>query len=173
MTTWTAEPCGCTQDVAMGQKRERVCKHGYFFQREKSAATSSDAKESKPRRRQSGLKRGRGFAASPAQQAKVKDSPCIVCGLDRFEAEVHAAHVWPRTYTPCDCADGVVPLCAEHHALYDQPDHPLDLLSYLVRGYRAEFCHAFIEHDIPMSELLRRVTGTPWRPLAKPEGVAA
>jgi len=151
--------CSCTQEVALGQRRPPTCEHGNRYLTE----AQLNPKPRKP------LKQGRGMAASRVQQLKVRNLPCIVCGRDRHEAEIQAAHVWPRAYTPCECVDGVVSLCAEHHAQYDAPDHPLDLLTYLVRGYRVEFCHAFVAHDIPISELLRRVTGTPWRPLAKPE----
>lgn len=135
----------------MGQKREKVCEHRNLFARPGAA---------KPRRR-STLKQGRGFQASPEQQAKVKGLACAVCQTD---LEIHAAHVYPRRLATCTCADGVVPLCSSCHRSYDDQNQPFDLMPYLVRNYRAEIVHAFVVHEAPMGEVLRIITGADWAP---------
>jgi HNH endonuclease len=163
---WTAQPCGCTSTPVMGVKRPRFCEHGHLFVSERASATSPVAEESKPRLRRFPLKRGRGFAASSAQQAKVKDAPCVVCGLDRHEAQIHAAHVYPRRFQSCDCPEGVVPLCSEHHRLYDDPYQHLDLMPALVeREYQAELVHAVAVHHVPLGHLIEVVTGVEWKPV--------
>lgn len=159
---WTAQPCGCAFDSVMGRKRPRKCEHGNLFLSEKAASTVG--------RRPAPMKRGRGFAASPAQQRKVKGRPCIVCGLDGYEAQIHAAHVYPRRLQSCECAEGVVPLCSEHHHLYDDQSEPFDLLRHLVQGYHVELVHAIAVHHVPIRELLDQVTGAKWEPR---EAVAA
>jgi hypothetical protein len=124
-------------------------------------------------RRGSTLRRGRGFSASPAQQRKVKGLPCIVCGRDDAEAYIEPAHVYPRRLQSCSCAEGVVPLCHEHHRLYDDQDEHFDLLPFLVsRSYNAELVHAVAAHGVPVSELLRVVTGCQWKPVSELEEAA-
>lgn len=166
-TIRVAHPCGCRQEHFNGQKRPKLCEHRNLFEK---PGTGSQ----RPRRRAE-LKRGRGFATSKAQQDKVRNLPCVVCGLDRHETEIHPAHVCPRRLASCECAEGVVPLCSKHHRLYD--DKRLDLLPHLVnRGYRAELVHAVVAHDAPIRELLQQVTGVRWEPVsesARAEGVAA
>lgn len=119
-----------------------------------------------------GMKRGSGFAASNKQQAKVKGLPCIVCGRDEFEegVAIQAAHVYPRRLQSCDCAEGVVPLCELCHHLYDDQNTAFDLLPYLQnRKYHREFVHAVAEHEAPISEVLRIVTGEKWEPTSELE----
>ena len=162
---WITHSCKCTHDSVMGRKRPRFCDCGNAFVSERVVSTSSVAKESKPRPHSSTLKRGRGFSASPQQQRKVRHLPCVVCGLDRHEAQIHAAHVYPRRFQSCECAEGVVPLCAEHHRLYDDPDQHFDLLRHLVtRDYHLELVHAVAVHHVPIRELLDQVTGVKWEP---------
>lgn len=157
-----AQPCGCRQETFMGQKRELRCEHGGVFEKPQSKA-----------RRGSTLKQGRGFGASPAQQAKVRDRACLVCGRVRHEAFIHAAHLYPRSRAGCKCPDGVVPLCAECHDLYDDPHRTLDLLPALVaHGYQVEMAHAFLEHGASWREMLDLVTGHAWHPIAKAEPVS-
>lgn len=163
MTTWTSQPCGCTDTPVLGKKRPRTCEHGNVFQSEK-ARTS----------RRAPMKRGRGLSASPAQQRKVRDLPCIHCHRDRHEgAEIQAAHVYPRRFATCDCAEGVVPLCSQAHAQYD--GNRLDLLPLLLtNGYRAEFVHAMVEHEASPLHVIEVVTGVVWKPVSELQaGVAA
>lgn len=142
------------------------------LKRTSSLASSEDGASSKPKT-WSTLKRGKGFAASPAQRAKVKDRACIVCTKDRFETEIHPAHVYPRRLQPCDCAEGVVPLCSEHHQLYDDQNQPFDLLPYLTdRGCHVEFVHAIAAHQVPFGILLEQVTGAKWVAYVPDEAVA-
>jgi hypothetical protein len=130
----------------------------------KPLARVSEKRTPEVRRRGSTLKRGRGLAASPEQQRKVRDLPCIVCGKDRHEAKIEAAHVYPRRLASCDCADGVAPLC--HDCQRAEDANELDLLpALLAHGYRTEVAHAFLEHDAPLREVLEQVTGTKWQPI--------
>lgn len=164
-----ATACGCTDDIGMSKaKTPHFCKHGNLFVYVHQLG--SKAKQNGGR---TPLKQGKGMAASKAQQAKVKNRPCVNCERDRFEgAEIHAAHIWPRSYTPCACPEGVVPLCSTCHRLYDDPNQALDLLPKLIdRGYRAEVVHAFVEHHISLLEVIKEVTGVEWAPV--PEAVAA
>ena len=123
----------------------------------------SEKNAPKVHKRGSTLKQGRGFQASPEQQARVRDEGCLICGRDRHEAQIHAAHVYPRRLASCTCADGVVALCSEHHRAYDEDK--LDLLPALItHGRRLEIVHAFLEHDAPLIDVLDCVTGEKWEP---------
>jgi hypothetical protein len=127
----------------------------------------SEKREGEAKRRGSTLKQGRGLAASLAQQKKVRDLRCIHCGRDRHETSIQAAHVYPRRFATCDCADGVVPLCAEGHRLFDEGK--LDLLPLLLtNGYRAELVHAMVEHEAPPMHVMEIVTGCVWAPVSEP-----
>jgi hypothetical protein len=130
----------------------------------RQAAEESGARPKQ--RRRSGLKQGRGFQASPEQQAKVKGLVCVSCKRDYYEegAEIQAAHVYPRRLAKCECAEGVVPLCSTCHRCYDDLDQVFDLMPALITaGYRAEIVHAFVHHDAPMGEVLRIIGGTEWK----------
>lgn len=123
------------------------------------------------RRRGSTLKRGKGFAASKAQQDKIRGLPCAVCGQDGYEAQIDAAHVYPRRFASCECAEGVIGLCRTCHRLYDEGK--LDLLPALIsRGYRAELVHAVVAHEAPLVHLLEQVTSCGWKPSPKREEAA-
>jgi hypothetical protein len=109
----------------------------------------SELKPGKPLARTPGpartkpLKKGRGFAASPAQRDKVRDVACIVCG----EWQTDPAHLTARARGGCDDPLCVVSLCRSHHRLLDAGS--LDLLPYLEPRYRA-FRRA--TGDYPVSE---------------------
>jgi hypothetical protein len=90
------------------------------------------------------------FAASPAQRAKVKNEPCIVCG----QGPCDPMHVCARGQGGCDEPLCVVPGCRRCHRLYDTGK--LDLLPYLEPHYRPELAHA-LEH-LGLVGLYRRVT---------------
>jgi len=106
------------------------------------------------------------LAASPAQRAKVKDQHCLVCGMDRHETKIDPAHVYPRRFAHCECADGVVALCRAHHRLYDERlgNERLDLLPRLMEGFTVELVHAILEHGASPQHLLEVVTGVKWEP---------
>ncbi len=168
-----AKACGCTKEIGSSKAHiPQTCEHGNVLlytkplKRSASLRRVSDKREREERPRGSTMKRGRGFAASPEQQRKVKGRPCIVCGLDGYEAQIHAAHVYPRRLHSCECAEGVVPLCSEHHRLYDDQNQHFDLLPHLVRGYHVELVHAVAVHQVPIRELLDQVTGVKWAPIS-------
>jgi hypothetical protein len=94
--------------------------------------------------------------ASEAQRAKVAGKACLVCR----KRPVDPAHLVPRSLGGCDDAECCVPLCRVHHRLYDRGE--LDLLPHVEPGYRAELAHAL--GHLGLMGLLRRLTGTRWRP---------
>jgi hypothetical protein len=110
--------------------------------------------------KRSPLKKGRGFAASPEQRTKVALDECVICGRDRTSTRLDPAHVIPRGMGGCDHRDCVVPLCANHHRMYD--DGGLDLLPWLEGRHRAELAHA-VEH-VGLIAALERITNTRWSP---------
>lgn len=176
MTRYATRDCSCPSIVTgTGGKRPEKCEHGNRYQTaaelappkprkplravsEKRAAEEAAGTRSKSR---GGLKQGKGFAASKAQQAKVRDLPCVNCGRDRFEATIDPAHVCSRSLAPhCECPDGVVPLCRDCHRLYDN-ERSLDLMPKLMEnGYRVEAVHAFIEHGVGLQSLIQHVTNS-------------
>jgi hypothetical protein len=105
------------------------------------------------------LKQGRGFQASRAQQAKVRDLPCLYCGRDGQVVAIDPAHVFPRRLVSCECADGVVPLCRLHHEQYDRGE--LDLLPLLITNdLRVEMVHHILVHAASMIRVLEHMTGS-------------
>jgi hypothetical protein len=171
-TIRVAKPCGCAQEAFMGKKREKTCPCGNLFERPERLDRNGTNGTNGTRKARKGLKRGRGFAVHPKQRDKIKGLPCVNCGIDEYEVPIDPAHVWSRSYTPCDCPDGVVPLCRPCHGLFDNPNLHLDLLPKLIdRGYRAEIVHAFVVHEIPFGDIYKRLTGQEWRPVER-EGVA-
>src|SRR4051812_45379530 len=104
-------PQGCKTDVGMSKPRPTTCeKYGSPYRYTKALKSTTDLKPNsdrrqaeeeggaRPKQRGNGLKRGRGFQASPEQQAKVKGCVCVSCKRDYYEegAEIQAAHVYPR-----------------------------------------------------------------------------
>jgi hypothetical protein len=185
VTRLVAVECGCFRDYYSGKRPEK-CECG---NRLRSPAELAPPKERAPLRRVSlkrqdeeasgerrsnrtgsTLKPGRGFAAAPAQQW-VKDLACIVCGRDRHEIAIDAAHVTPRRLAPhCDCARGVVPLCRDCHERYDDLNRPFDLLPYLMaHGLLEEAVHGFLEHGVALRELMDVITGDRFIPLRELE----
>jgi hypothetical protein len=108
-------------------------------------------------RRLTPLRRSLVSSASQAQRAKVAGRSCLVCG----KRPVDPAHLVPRSVGGCDDPDCCVPLCRAHHRLYDRGE--IDLLAQLEPRYRAELAHALAH--LSLLSLLRRVTGTRWRPI--------
>ena len=144
MTRFATRDCECKDLVTgVGGKRPDPCECGNRYQTPAELAPPKPRKplaSTSPKRvsegRRGGLKTGKGFAASPAQQEKVKGKVCVSCKRDFYEegAEIQAAHVYPRRLAKCDCADGVVPLCARCHARYDDQNKPFSLMEALIGG---------------------------------------
>ena len=155
---WVAQTCGCSVDVSMGQKRPRTCPCGNLFQRPGAGP--------KPRK---AMKRGRGFAASPAQREKVKGTVCIACGREATEdgaLVIDPAHVWPRGKGGCDHPDCVWGLCRLQrdgsgcHRLFDEGK--MDLLpkvSENPEAFAVEITHPLLCHGVTLVELVRRLAG--------------
>jgi hypothetical protein len=172
-----AQPCGCTQESAMGAKRDVTCEHRNVFVKpgatqkprkplrrvsEKRLAEESSVR---PKRRGSTLKRGRGFACTPAQREKVKGLVCIGCGRGASDyLAIDPAHLWPKGKGGCDSPDCVGPLCRESngegcHKLFDEGK--LELLPKLIdKGYWVEMAHPISEHEVSPFTLTERLTAS-------------
>jgi hypothetical protein len=100
------------------------------------------------------------FAVSPAQREKVAEQACVVC----WRGPCDPAHLIPRSLVADHLGDPirVVPLCREHHRLYDTGE--LDLLPHL-RQWRREVSHAVAIHPGGILGALDRITNTRWGPL--------
>lgn len=119
MTRLATRDCKCTRDYYSGPRpKECPCGNRLLTEAQlhppirKPIRRVSEKRAASPNapKGNSTLKRGRGMAVSPAQQKKVKNLPCVVCGRDRHEGvEIQAMHVYPRRFATCDCAEGVVP----------------------------------------------------------------
>jgi integrase len=101
--------------------------------------------------KQTPLRQGTGFAASPAQREAVAGHRCIVCGAEG----VDPAHVVSRALGGCDEAACVVPLCRRCHGAYDE--HRLNLLPHLEPDWREQLAHA-VAH-VGVVGALRRIAG--------------
>lgn len=166
-------PEGCQEDIGMTRAREgqhRCDKHGLVLTYGKALGRSQPAKK---RKRGSSLKRGRGFAASPAQQRKVKGLPCVRCGREAGEwVSIDPAHLWPRGKGGCGEPACVVPLCRDGmgngcHEEFDGPKG-LDILPPLIdKGYWPEIAHVIEAHQVSPTQLLERLTGTRWQPIER------
>lgn len=86
---WTAQPCGCTQEIYGGMKREKVCEHGHSFESEK--AKGADA----PRR--SSMKRSEPKREWALARTKVEEERCCrIC--KRTDKPLEAAHILGREH---------------------------------------------------------------------------
>jgi hypothetical protein len=94
--------------------------------------------------------------ASPAQRAKVRGQPCLVCA----GRPVDPAHLVPRSLGGCDEPECVVPLCRLCHRAYDRGE--LDLLPHLEPGRREEVAHA-LSH-LTLIAAVQRLSGQRWGP---------
>lgn len=107
--------------------------------------------------KQTKLKPGRGFAASPAQREKVRGLPCRVC--DNPSADrVDPAHVIPRGIGGRGTPEEVVPLCRPHHDAYDK-ERTLDLLPHLTHEEQAKAVET-----VGLITALQRITNRRWAP---------
>lgn len=91
--------------------------------------------------------------ASQAQREKCRELACVVC---RSPAPSEPAHLIARGALTegQDDARAVVPVCHEHHRLYDTGE--LDLLPHLEPWWRDEM--AFAVQRFGLISTLRRVT---------------
>lgn len=88
-----------------------------------------------------GPKKGRGFAASPAQRNKVREESCLICA----RSPVDPAHLIARARGAGDDPREVIPLCRPHHAEYDTGK--LSLLEY-EHLFPEESAFAVLNHGI-------------------------
>lgn len=108
--------------------------------------------------RKSSLKRGRGFAASPAQREKAREEPCVVTGEETlYGATIDPMHLWPRSRGGCDDPLCTVPGRRDIHDLFDEGK--FDLLPYLVKRRLPELHHALDHANGDLCALLHRLTG--------------
>ncbi len=178
-------PHGCEREQPKSKGHPGSCEaHGETFVYEKALKREapirrvSERRAPKARRRGSTLRRGKGFAASPAQREKVRGLPCIFCGREESEYLANdPMHIWPRGKGGCDHELCVVPGCREAngegcHRLFDEGK--LDILPALIdRGYQAEMAHPIAEHGVSPTLLLERLTGQRWQPVEASEVVSA
>ncbi len=168
MTLWVAQPCGCSQEVAMGQRRERVCGCGHLFERPEVI----EARREKARTAAAKPAPVRPIAeCSPAQREKVRGGPCIGCGRvvepdEETPWTIDPMHVWPQGKGGCMDPDCVLPGCRHRftgegcHRLFDEGK--LDLLSRLSaspEAFAVELAHPILRHGVTLVELARRLAG--------------
>lgn len=110
-------------------------------------------KRSEPLKRKTKPKRRAISPASPAQRAKIKDQPCVVCGA----RATTPMHLWPRGKGGCDDPLCVLPACWACHRDYDTMK--LDLLPHIVKRHLAEIAHAHL-HAPPVAVLERLTAST-------------
>lgn len=189
MTSYLTRNCDCTAPRGAGYPRPKErCPHGNHFLTEaelkpkersplRRVSLKRQAEYDSGERHHTGstLKPGRGFAAAPAQRAKVKLLVCLGCGREVDpdtvgEWTIDPAHLVPRSGGGCDSPDCVLPLC-RHRSIPLVGCHPefdrgeLDLHARLAMGgYEKELAHAVGVHGLTPLELVRRVTGEVWVP---------
>jgi len=106
------------------------------------------------RRSRSTLRDGAGFAASPAQRAKVAGMASIHSG----QGPCDPAHLWPRGRGGCDSPLCVVPLTRAEHDAFDRGG--LDILGDLINhGCWDELAHMALVHQVDPLSMLHRLTG--------------
>lgn len=132
-----------------------------FSAEPKPLRRTSPLKASPGNGRNSTLKAGKGFAASPAQRAKVAVQVCAVieCGIEHCDP----AHLAPRAMgRGCGDPACVIALCRHHHEQFDHG--ALDLLPHLAgRGFQVELAHMQSHYDDPLSVVIR-LSGHRWVP---------
>lgn len=157
---WKAD-CGCTQEVPMGKKRDRVCEeHNRPYVKVREDGKTTSPYNSMPAG-------GKGFAASDAQRAKVKGMPCVNCGKVEIPnvLAIDPAHVWPKGKGGCDSPDCVLPVCRVIatgegcHRLFDEGK--LELVERLAdsEAWQVEQAHPILVHGVSPVELVRRLSG--------------
>jgi hypothetical protein len=192
MTIWTTRDCECKVTTGTGQKRPEYCgEHGNRFLTKaqlvasqkprkplRSISDKRAAKEeagTRPPSRGSTLNRGRGMAAAPAQQRKVRGLACVGCGriIEPDSATggwvIDAAHVLSRAAGGCADPLCTIPLCRNEYT--QQGCHPdydaerLDIHGKLVdRGYFKEMAHVIEAHAVSPLTLVNRLTGEEHKP---------
>lgn len=133
MTALFAPDCECTYQTSMGEKKPTVCfEHGNRF----VLASTYDrgTATSRPRKPQKRSEPKRDWTLA---RAKVElEGACRYCHVEYKHLE--AAHLIGRKHDEPHPdgtkriwvnPDRIIPLCAEHHRLFDA--HQLDLIGYL------------------------------------------
>ncbi len=168
-------PQGCEINSGMSHGHPGPCDvHGEPFKyvkalQRREPMQRGNGQVSGVRRRGSTLKRRRGFAASPAQRAKVDGLACLVCGREKSDyVAIDPAHLWPRGAGGCNDALCVGPLCRDSsggcHRLFDNGE--LDILPALItHGYFAEIAHITEAHRVSPTLVVERLTGKKWAPV--------
>lgn len=162
-------------------KRERPLTRRKPLQRrsslgQRSVSSSLAGREPRSGRSSGGLSRRNGFAASSAQRAKVKELPCLVCGIEPYEAKIDPAHLCARANGGCDEADCVVPLCRICHSAFD--DGRLNILPDLRRSrdetrWLVEIIHALVHYEGNLLGLAHWLTGERHYTLAEAAAISA
>jgi hypothetical protein len=96
----------------------------------------------------------KGFSASPAQQAKVRDQRCVECGMPGCDP----AHLVPRSLGGCDDEACVIALCRRCHRKFDE--HGLDLEPVLALSQFARE-RAHMASHMSFARCIQRLRGQP------------
>lgn len=164
---------GCTEERPKSKGHPGRCrKHAEAFRYTKDLKTTTSLNQksakrqaeedagTRPRRRRSTLKQGKGFAASDAQRKKIEGLVCAGCGAEgNPSVPIDPAHLWPRGKGGCDHPDCVIPLCRTCHRLFDEGK--LELLERLAgtEAWAVEQAHPILAHGVSPVELVRRLSG--------------
>lgn len=184
MSTFITPSGCCTREVGMSKAHiPQTCEHGELLDYPKKLKRTplnrvSKGREAQVRKQGSTLRRGRGMAASSAQQRKVKGLACVGCGREASEyVAIDPAHLTARGgQGGCDHPLCVAPLCRDLeggcHRLFDEDK--LDIYPALQdRGYYAEMAHAIEAHRVSPSLLVTRLSSGRWELAEVPERIGA
>lgn len=125
---------GCRDEYFAGQKRPRVCEHGFSLETVK-VATKAPRKHS---RKRSEPRRDWSLAIAKRQE---EEDRCRVCGAHGTEAahimgRVHDQPISEGSRTLLVLPDRIVPLCPPCHRLHDS--HQLELVGHLTTAEQAQ-----------------------------------
>jgi hypothetical protein len=141
MTLWKTD-CGCTQEVTIGQKRQRLCDHGHLFVSER-AASSSPNPRSEPDRDWTDAR------------AKVEaEGCCRICKCS--DRKLEAAHILGRKYDEPKVSKRTGEILKE---LYVYPDRIVPLCGPFPAGCHGEvdYNRVNLVHHLTIEEQLQAV----------------
>lgn len=100
---------------------------------------------------------------------------CCYCPDCVAEIWPDPSRLWPRGMGGCDDPLRIIPLCRSCHRRFDDPSDPFDLLPRLVEfgSYYREIAHVIEAHEVPLVQLVERLTGQRWVPVDHREEVEA